>query len=117
MRRKPTTPDFSNDIFEGLDDNFDDTIKPLSMAQLKKMTLLDKLESLISVSENCALKADFFQLHKDLIQSVADDLVLTPKQAVLLCPFCPTPVRLSTTVTCVTSSIVAQLPLCVKRMT
>ena len=91
MRRKPTTPDFSDDIFEGLDDDFDDTIKPLSMAQLKKMTLLDKLESLISVSENCALKAEFFQLHKDLIQFVADDLILTPKQAVLLCPFLSNP--------------------------
>ena len=91
MRRKPTATNFSNDTFEGLDNDFDDTIKPLSMAQLKKMTLLDKLESLITVSENCALKADFFQLHKDLIQSVADDLVLTPKQAVLLCPFLSNP--------------------------
>ena len=86
MSRKIETPEF--------DDDFEFApapAKPLSKAKLKTMTLLDKLEQLIEVSENCQLSDDFIKLHKDLIQSVADDLVLTPKQAVLLCPFLTTP--------------------------
>lgn len=66
-------------------------VKPLSKSKLKNMSLLDKLEQLIEVSENCQLNDEFFNFHKNLIQSVADDLVLTPKQAVLLCPFLTNP--------------------------
>ncbi len=86
MSRKIQAPDF--------DDDFDIVpvpAEPLSKAQLKTMTLLDKLEHLIDVSESSGLCNDFFECHKDLIQSVADDLVLTPKQAVLLCPFLTNP--------------------------
>ena len=90
MRKHPQTPDFDDDIFDGTDAIDDDT-KPLTKTQLKKMPLLDRLESLIEVSENCALSADFFQRHKALIQSVADDLILTPEQAVLLCPYVSDP--------------------------
>jgi hypothetical protein len=94
MRRKPA-PDFEEDLFEGLDESLledlDDTIKPLSKAKLKKMTLLDRLENLIQLAENCGLSTDFFQLHKNLIQSVAHDLALTPEQAVLLCPYIADP--------------------------
>ena len=82
MSRKIQAPDF--------DDDFDIVpvpAEPLSKAELKTMTLLDKLEHLIDASENSGLCNDFFESNKDLIQSVADDLALTPKQAVLLCPF------------------------------
>ena len=87
MKREPETPKFSGDNFEGIDNN----VKPLSKSQLKTMTLLDRLEHLIEVSEDCGLSEGFFKFHEDLIQSVADDLVLTPKQTVLLCPFVANP--------------------------
>jgi hypothetical protein len=88
MKKQSQLPDPDEDLFEGLDD-FE--VKPLSKAQLKKMTLLDRLEHLIEVSENSALSPDFFQLHKNLIQSVANDLAVTPEQAVMLCPYVSDP--------------------------
>ena len=86
MSRKIQAPDFNDDF-----DIVPVPAEPLSKAQLKTMTLLDKLEYLIDASESSGLCNDFFEFNKDLIQSVADDLVLTPKQAVLLCPFLTTP--------------------------
>ena len=88
MRRKPVAPDFSDNVF---DEDTEDNNKPLTKSQLKNMTLLDRLESLINVAENSMLSPDFFQSHKNLIQSVANDLILTPEQAVLLCPYVADP--------------------------
>ena len=51
------------------------------------MTLLDKLEKLIAAAQNCELRDSFFQTHHDLIQSVADELQLSPKETVMLLPF------------------------------
>ena len=82
MKRKPIVHNF---------DDSNDEVKTFSTAQLKTMTLLDRLEQLIEVSEDCGLDEDFFNQHADLIQSVADDLILTPKQTVLLCPFVANP--------------------------
>ena len=86
MSRKIAAPEFDDDF-----DIVPTPAKPLSKAQLKTMSLLDKLEHLIEVSENCQLKDEFFNVHKNLIQSVADDLALSPKQAVLLCPYLSNP--------------------------
>ena len=87
MRKEPQVPDFNDEMI----DSVNVITEPLSQSQLKKMSLLDRLESLIAVAENCALQPDFFQLHKDLIQSVADDLLLTSEQTVLLCPYVADP--------------------------
>lgn len=87
MRRKPTAPEFSGDSFDASENN----VKPLNKSQLKTMSLLDRLEKLIDVSENCGLNEEFFKFHTDLIQSVANDLILTPEQTVLLCPFVANP--------------------------
>lgn len=59
--------------------------------EIKKMKLLDKLEILISITRGSQLEDSFIKEHKLLIQSVADDLSLTPKQTVLLCPFIDSP--------------------------
>lgn len=87
MKRKPQVPNFDDDMFEGIDE----IPEPLNKSQLKTMTLLDRMESLIDVAENCALRKEFFEFHQELIQSVADDLIVTPEQAVLLCPYVADP--------------------------
>ena len=55
--------------------------------QTPSMTLLDKLEKLIDLARGCELKNEFFLIHHELIQSVADELQLTTMQTVLLLPF------------------------------
>jgi hypothetical protein len=62
-------------------------ISPISKAQLKGMSLLDKLEALIRVANGCNLSEAFFVRHKNLIEAVAADLELNPTEAVMLCPF------------------------------
>ena len=64
-----------------------DGIEPVSESELSGMTLLDKLEHLLDATKNCKLKEEFFQLHANLIQSAANELMLTPSQTVLLCPY------------------------------
>ena len=64
---------------------------PKDSLTIDNMKLLDKLEILISITRNCQLKDKFFEEHKILIRSVADDLKLTPMQTVLLCPFVNSP--------------------------
>lgn len=59
--------------------------------EISQMKLLDKLEILISITRGCQLEDSFMKEHKLLIQSVAEDLKLTPKQTVLLCPFISSP--------------------------
>ena len=88
MRKGHEAPDVFDDDLKDIND---DNSKPLSKSQLKKMTLLDRLERLIGISENCALTPEFFQLHNALIQSVAVELILTPMQTVLLCPYVADP--------------------------
>jgi len=89
MSRKPQAPNFNDDLFDDIDNDVE--VKPLTKTQLKKMTLLDRLEYLINAAENCALNPDFFQVQKALIHSVADDLILTPEQTVMLCPYIADP--------------------------
>jgi hypothetical protein len=60
---------------------------PVNKTKLKNMTLLDKLEQLISLAQGCMMEDKFFKRHKALIESVATDLELTPVEAVMLCPF------------------------------
>ncbi len=60
---------------------------PVNKTKLKNMTLLDKLEQLISLTQGCMMEDKFFKRHKALIESVAVDLELTPVEAVMLCPF------------------------------
>ena len=60
---------------------------PVNKTKLKNMTLLDKLEQLISLAQGCMMEDKFFKRHKALIESVAADLELTPVEAVMLCPF------------------------------
>lgn len=66
-------------------------IKPVTKKALKSMTLLDKLEKLIEIAENCKLRDDFFQRHSNLIQSIAEQLQLTPSETVMLCPYIANP--------------------------
>lgn len=83
-----------DDIF---DDCFDDEpsepshSQPLTHSELKQMSLLDKLERLIEVTRGCKLSDHYLKQHRQLIQSVADDLQLTPAQAVMLCPYLSNP--------------------------
>ena len=88
MRKQPKPQNFEVDLFEDKEDN---APEPLTKSQLKNMTLLDRLECLIDLVENNVMNDDFLQVHKDLIQSLADDLVLTPQQTVLLCPYVADP--------------------------
>jgi len=60
---------------------------PLTEEQLKPMSLLDKIEALINIAERSKLCDEFFQMHKPLIQSLAESLRLTPMQTVFLSPF------------------------------
>ena len=63
------------------------TTPPLTKKALKSMSLLDEFEQLIKLAENCGLNDDFFQIHHNLIQSLADKLELPPAETVMLCPF------------------------------
>ena len=84
MKRRPVPADFD---YDPESQPAYTVTEPVTKAALKKMTLLDKLEKLISIAEDCKLNDDFFQIHHNLIQSVADELQLTPKQTILLLPF------------------------------
>ncbi|MCR5014515.1 MAG: ATP-binding protein [Bacteroidales bacterium] len=74
-----------------MDNNTNENMTSTQSAPKKKdlvqMTLLDKLELLIDVSENSCLSDSFFKKYKLLIKSVADELQLTPMAAVMICPF------------------------------
>jgi len=60
---------------------------PISKTRLKKMSLLDKLDTLVELANDCMLDDKFFTRHKDLIASTAADTELTPEEVVMLCPF------------------------------
>lgn len=86
MKKQPTPDDFDFDL--DLEPHPAYTvIPPIKMAEAKTMPLLDKLEKLIDVAESCRLHDEFFLIHHDLIQSVSDELQLTPMQTVMLLPF------------------------------
>ena len=82
MRNRPSL--FDHDDFEK--QSYLET-PPVKKTALQTMTLLDKLEQLTSITKGCQLNDDFFRLHCDLIGSVADDLLLTPEETVMLIPF------------------------------
>ena len=88
MSRKKQHPNDFDDMFDDFNPSKKyQTTEPLSKATLAKMTLLDKLEQLVALANGCGFSDEFFAMHADHIQSVADDLQLTPSQTVLLCPF------------------------------
>ena len=93
MRRRPSSDFLYDDDFDGDTHEKNTQEKPLNKTQLKSMTLLDKLEHLIELTKNCGLDNTFFKTHKLLIESVANELVITPVQTVLLCPFISMPGR------------------------
>ncbi len=66
-------------------------IEPLDKSTIANMTLLEKLEYLIEITSCCELKDENLDMHKDLIQSVADDLNLTPSQTIMLSPYISNP--------------------------
>lgn len=76
-----------NDLDCNTEDSKDDIISSISKKELKLMSLLDKMEQLIELTKNCTLSNEFFKENKLLIQSVADDLQISPVQAVMLCPY------------------------------
>ena len=80
------TDDIFDDYFED-EPNEPSHSQPLTQAEIQQMTLLDKLEKLIEVTRGCKLSDHYLKQHGQLIQSVADDLQLTPVQAVMLCPY------------------------------
>ena len=92
MRRRPSSDFLYDDDFDGDTTQEKNTQEmPLNKTQLKSMTLLDKLEHLIELTKSCGLDNTFFKTHKLLIESVANELVITPVQTVLLCPFISMP--------------------------
>lgn len=94
MRRRPSSDFLYDDDFDGDTTQEKNTQEmPLNKTQLKSMTLLDKLEHLIELTKSCGLDNTFFKSHKLLIESVANELVITPVQTVLLCPFISMPGR------------------------
>ena len=93
MRRRPSSDFLYDDDFDGDTNEKNTQEKPLNKTQLKSMTLLDKLEHLIELTKSCGLDNTFFKTHKLLIESVANELVITPVQTVLLCPFISMPGR------------------------
>ena len=94
MRRRPSSDFLYDDDFDGDTTQEKNTQEmPLNKTQLKSMTLLDKLEHLIELTKSCGLDNTFFKTHKLLIESVANELVITPVQTVLLCPFISMPGR------------------------
>ena len=90
MKRKPLAIPLDDDSIEDTNDNTQQE-KPLSKAQLKSMTLLDKLEQLIELTKRNRFTDSFFKTHQLLIESVANELIVNPIQAVLLCPFVAMP--------------------------
>ena len=93
MRRRPSSDFLYDDDFDGDTQEKNTQEMPLNKTQLKSMTLLDKLEHLIELTKSCGLDNTFFKIHKLLIESVANELVITPVQTVLLCPFISMPGR------------------------
>jgi SpoVK/Ycf46/Vps4 family AAA+-type ATPase len=93
MRCKPSSDFLYDDDFDDDTHEKNTQEKPLNKTQLKSMTLLDKLEHLIELTKSCGLDNTFFKIHKLLIESVANELVITPVQTVLLCPFISMPGR------------------------
>ncbi len=93
MRRRPSSDFLYDDDFDDDTNEKNTQEKPLNKTQLKSMTLLDKLEHLIELTKSCGLDNTFFKTHKLLIESVANELVITPVQTVLLCPFISMPGR------------------------
>ena len=93
MRRRPSSDFLYDDDFDGDTNEKNTQEMPLNKTQLKSMTLLDKLEHLIELTKSCGLDNTFFKIHKLLIESVANELVITPVQTVLLCPFISMPGR------------------------
>lgn len=93
MRRRPSSDFLYDDDFDGDTQEKNTQEMPLNKTQLKSMTLLDKLEHLIELTKSCGLDNTFFKSHKLLIESVANELVITPVQTVLLCPFISMPGR------------------------
>ncbi len=93
MRRRPSSDFLYDDDFDGDTQEKNTQEMPLNKTQLKSMTLLDKLEHLIELTKSCGLDNTFFKTHKLLIESVANELVITPVQTVLLCPFISMPGR------------------------
>ncbi len=93
MRRRPSSDFLYDDDFDDDTHEKNTQEKPLNKTQLKSMTLLDKLEHLIELTKSCGLDNTFFKIHKLLIESVANELVITPVQTVLLCPFISMPGR------------------------
>ena len=91
MRRRPSSDFLYDDDFDGDTQEKNTQEMPLNKTQLKSMTLLDKLEHLIELTKSCGLDNTFFKTHKLLIESVANELVITPVQTVLLCPFISMP--------------------------
>ena len=92
MSRKKQHPNDFNDMFDDFNSSKQyQTTEPLSKTTLANMTLLDKLEQLVALARGCGFSDEFFAMHAEHIQSVADDLQLTPSQTVLLCPFIEDP--------------------------
>ena len=92
MSRKKQHHDEFADMFDDVpNEKHYRLVDPLAKATLAKMTLLDKLEQLVALARGCSFDDEFFEIHADHIQSVADDLQLTPRQVVLLCPFVDDP--------------------------
>ncbi|MBR4392137.1 MAG: AAA family ATPase [Bacteroidales bacterium] len=91
MKKNVLLNDFEDD-FDCFDNVPNDSVNtqsvlPLSQAALLHMTLLDKLEELIKITRGCELKPECLEQNKELIQSIADELKLTPSQVIMLCPY------------------------------
>lgn len=85
MKRKQDSFELNDDVFNPIPKYAQ--VAPVNKTMLKSMSLLDKLERLIELAQGCRLEDKFFKRHKSLIESVAADLEVTPKEAVMLCPF------------------------------
>ena len=85
MKKKQDSFELNDDVFNPIPKYAQ--VTPVNKTMLKSMTLLDKLERLIELAQDCRLEDKFFKRHKSLIESVAADLEVTPEEAVMLCPF------------------------------
>ena len=83
MKKSRQVTDFQDDMFEPAYTS----MPPVKMDELQSMKLLDKLEHLIRIANDCRLSDDFFNMHHDIIQSVADELQLSLTETVMLAPF------------------------------